>query len=150
MRCLAGAQPPGALRASDLRRRSWCYARDPGGGEMINQARAAAMLPAQDLERAKAFYRDKLGLTPTMESPGAIFYQLAGGTAFVAYPSSGQSSGTYTQLALEVQDFDGTVKALRSKGVKFEDYDTPMVKTVDGVAEAGPGMKIAWFKDSEG
>ncbi|HEY4844377.1 MAG TPA: VOC family protein [Candidatus Dormibacteraeota bacterium] len=117
---------------------------------MINQARAAAMLPAQDLERAKAFYRDKLGLTPTMESPGAIFYQLAGGTAFVAYPSSGQSSGTYTQLALEVQDFDGTVKALRSKGVKFEDYDTPMVKTVDGVAEAGPGMKIAWFKDSEG
>src|ERR1700730_12638538 len=117
---------------------------------MINQARAAAMLPAQDLERAKAFYRDKLGLTPTMESPGAIFYQLAGGTAFVAYPSSGQSSGTYTQLALEVQDFDGTVKALRSKGVKVEDYDTPMVKTVDGVAEAGPGMKIAWFKDSEG
>jgi catechol 2,3-dioxygenase-like lactoylglutathione lyase family enzyme len=117
---------------------------------MLNQARAAAMLPAQDLERAKAFYRDKLGLTPTQESPGAIFYALASGTGFVVFPSSGQSSGTYTQLALEVQDFDRTVKDLRSKGVKFEEYDTPMLKTVDGVAEAGPGMKIAWLKDSEG
>jgi catechol 2,3-dioxygenase-like lactoylglutathione lyase family enzyme len=117
---------------------------------MINQARAAAMLPAQDLERAKAFYRDKLGLTPTQESPGAIFYQMTGGTGFVVFPSSGKSSGSYTQLAFEVQDFDGTVKDLRSKGVRFEAYDTPMLKTVDGVAEAGPGMKVAWFKDSEG
>src|SRR6202022_83496 len=121
MPSLAGAQPPAAPRASDLRRRRWCYA--PGTTRrwpMIKQGRAAAMLPAQDLERAKAFYRDKLGLTPTREGDpmGGALYELSGGTGFAVFLSSGKSSGTHTQLALEVQDLDATVKDLRARGLK--------------------------------
>lgn len=116
---------------------------------MLKQARVAGMLPAQDLERAKAFYRDKLGLTPATEQPGIVFYQVGGGTGFGVFLSGGTPSGTHTQLAFELQDFDQAVKDLRAKGVTFEEYDTPTLKTVDGVAEMG-GTKAAWFKDSEG
>lgn len=118
---------------------------------MVMQARAAAMLPAQDLERAKAFYRDKLGLTPTQEGDpmaGATF-ELSGGTGFAVFLSSGKPSGTHTQMALEVQDLEATVKDLRSRGLKFEEYDSPGLKTKDGIAEVA-GTKVAWFKDSEG
>jgi len=63
---------------------------------MFDQARAAAALPAQDLERAKAFYRDKLGLTPIQEDQGGLLYELAKGTGFGVFLSSGQPSGTHT------------------------------------------------------
>ena len=118
---------------------------------MVMQARAAAMLPAQDLERAKAFYRDKLGLTPTQERDpmGGVLFELSGGTSFAVFLSSGKPSGTHTQMALEVQDLDATVKDLRTRGLKFEEYDSPGLKTRDGIAEIA-GTKVAWFKDSEG
>jgi predicted enzyme related to lactoylglutathione lyase len=115
------------------------------------KARAAAMLPAQDLERAKAFYRDKLGLTPTQERDpmGGLLYELSGGTGFAVFLSGGKASGTHTQMALEVQDLDAAVKDLRARGLKFEEYDSPGLKTKDGIAEIA-GTKVAWFKDSEG
>jgi catechol 2,3-dioxygenase-like lactoylglutathione lyase family enzyme len=118
---------------------------------MIKQARASAMLPAQDLERAKAFYRDKLGMTPAQEGDpmSGLVYELSGGTSFSVFQSSGAASGTHTQLALEVQDMDAAVKDLRARGLKFEEYDSPGLKTVDGIAEIA-GTKAAWFKDSEG
>lgn len=116
----------------------------------INQARAAAALPAQDLERAKAFYRDKLGLTPIDENPGGVLFQLAKGTGFLVFLSSGKPSGSHTQMALEVEDLDEAVKQLRAKGVKLEEYDSPTLKTVDGIAVAPGGQRFAWFKDSEG
>ena len=117
---------------------------------MFNQARSAAALPAQDLQRAKAFYRDKLGLTPIDENPGGLLYQLAKGTGFLVFLSSGKPSGTHTQMAIEVQDLDEALKQLRAKGVKLEEYDTPNLKTVDGIATLPDGQKAAWFKDSEG
>jgi predicted enzyme related to lactoylglutathione lyase len=115
------------------------------------KARAAAMLPAQDLERAKAFYRDKLGLTPTQERDpmGGLLYELSGGTGFAVFLSSGKASGTHTQMALEVEDLDAAIKDLRARGLKFEEYDSPGLKTKDGIAEVA-GTKVAWFKDSEG
>jgi len=115
---------------------------------MFDQSRVAAMLPAQDLERAKAFYQDKLGLTPT-QMPGGLLYQMASGTGFSVYLSGGKSAGSYTQLYIEVSDIDQAVRELKAKGVKFEEYDTPMLKTVDGIADIG-GSKAAWLKDSEG
>ena len=118
---------------------------------MLKQVRAAAMLPAQDLERAKAFYRDKVGLTPTQERDpmGGLLYELSDGTGFAVFLSSGKSSGTHTQLALEVPDLDAAVKDLRARGLKFEEYDSPGLKTVNGIAEIA-GTKVAFFKDSEG
>jgi predicted enzyme related to lactoylglutathione lyase len=117
---------------------------------MFKPSRVAAMLPAQDLERAKAFYRDKLGLTPSQDMGEAgIIYQLAGGGGFVLYVTSGKPSGTHTQLAFEVQDVEQATKDLKAKGVRLEEYDTPTLKTVDGIADMD-GFKGAWFKDSEG
>ena len=116
---------------------------------MFKPLRAAAALPAQDMARAKAFYRDKLGLTPTAEDPGGMMYALAAGTGFGVFPSSGKPSGTHTQMGIEVEDVEGAVKDLQAKGVKFEEYDTPGLKTVNGIANLG-GSKLAWFKDSEG
>ena len=117
---------------------------------MFKPLRAAATLPAQDLERAKAFYRDKLGLSPAMEDGAfGLMYELASGTGFGVFPSSGKPSGTHTQMAIEVEDVEAAVKDLQSKGVKFEDIDTPGLKTVNGIADFG-GSKGAWFKDSEG
>ena len=116
---------------------------------MFKPLRAAATLPAQEIARAKAFYRDKLGLTPTQEDQAGLRYELAAGTVFGVFPSSGKSSGTYTQLAIEVEDVEQAVRDLQSKGVKFEEYDTPMLKTVNAIADFG-GTKGAWFKDSEG
>jgi predicted enzyme related to lactoylglutathione lyase len=116
---------------------------------MFKPLRVAAALPAQDMARAKAFYRDKLGLTPTAEDPSGLMYAMGSGTVFGVFPSSGKPSGTHTQMGIEVEDVEGAVKDLQAKGVKFEDYDVPGLKTVNGIAELG-GSKIAWFKDSEG
>ena len=116
---------------------------------MFKALRVGTTLPAQDLERAKAFYRDKLGLTPTQENRAGVLYMLTAGTGFGLFPSSGKPSGTHTQMAIEVEDVERAVKDLQAKGVKFEEYDTPMLKTVNGVADLG-GTKGAWFKDSEG
>ena len=116
---------------------------------MFKPLRTAAALPAQDMARARAFYRDKLGLTPTTEDPSGMMYALPAGTGFGVFPSSGKPSGTHTQMGIEVDDVEGAVKDLQAKGVKFEDYDVPGLKTVNGIAELG-GSKLAWFKDSEG
>ena len=116
---------------------------------MFKPLRVGTTLPAQDIARAKAFYRDKLGLTPSEENPAGLLYMLEAGTGFGLFPSSGKPSGTHTQMAIEVEDVEQSVKELQAKGVKFEEYDTPMLKTVNGVADMG-GTKGAWFKDSEG
>jgi catechol 2,3-dioxygenase-like lactoylglutathione lyase family enzyme len=116
---------------------------------MFKPLRVAAMLPAQDLERAKAFYRDKLGLTPAQDMGGGVLYQVGGGTGFGVFLSGGKPSGTHTQLAFEVQDVEQAAKDLKATGVRLEEYDTPTLKTVDGIADMD-GFKGAWFKDSEG
>ena len=116
---------------------------------MFEQARVAAMIPAEDFERAKAFYRDKLGLTPSQDLGGLVMYRLAGGTGFLLYLTGGKASGTHTQLVFEVQDVEQAAKDLKGKGVSLEEYDTPTLKTINGIAEIG-GQKAARFKDSEG
>ena len=91
-----------------------------------------------------------MGLTPAGQDPlGGAVYELADGTRFLLFQSSGAPSGTHTQLALEVEDADSTFRDLRGRGVKFEEYDVPGLKTEDGVATFGE-LKSAWFHDSEG
>jgi catechol 2,3-dioxygenase-like lactoylglutathione lyase family enzyme len=105
-------------------------------------------LPATDLERAKAFYTEKLGLTPAREMPGGLVYE-GGGGWFLLYPSGSAGSGQHTQAGWQVDDIDAEVAALKERGVVFEEYDYPTFKTVDGIAATG-NTKAAWFKDSEG
>jgi predicted enzyme related to lactoylglutathione lyase len=108
-----------------------------------------ASLPAADLERAKRFYAEKLGLTPESESPGGVLYRCGKDSRFGVFPSQGKSSGTYTQAIWLVEDVESEVAALKARGVVFEEYDLPSLKTVNSIATMGPG-KGAWFKDSEG
>ena len=117
---------------------------------MLKNARAQAALPAQDLSRAKEFYREKLGLQPFEEDANNVRYQLGGGTQFNVFRTGGAPSGTHTQMAFLVEDLAAEVRDLKSRGVKFEEYDFPGLKTVDSIAEAEDGSKAAWFVDSEG
>jgi catechol 2,3-dioxygenase-like lactoylglutathione lyase family enzyme len=116
---------------------------------MLNDARVHATLPASDLARARAWYAEKLGLTPAEEAPGGLFYDCAGGTRFFLFPSGGRASGAHTQVGFAVKDIGSEVGALKSRGVVFEEYDFPGLKTVGGIADIGP-VRSAWFKDSEG
>jgi catechol 2,3-dioxygenase-like lactoylglutathione lyase family enzyme len=123
---------------------------------MLSDGRVAPRLPAQNLERARAFYAEKVGLKPTEERPGGLRYQLGGGE-FVLFESAGAPSGEHTQMAIEVEDLESTVAELRSRGVVFEEYDFPGLSTTDGIANIegnypskGSGERGAWFRDSEG
>lgn len=108
-----------------------------------------ATLPCSDFERAKAFYEEKLGLTPSEENPGGAFYDMGENSRFLLFPSGGKASGDHTQAGFRVQDIESTVADLRSRGVEFQEYDTPQLKTENGIANTGP-VRAAWFKDSEG
>ena len=116
---------------------------------MLKNARAQAALPAQDLDRAKAFYGQKLGLQPQEQDANNVRYELRDGTRFNVFRTGGAPSGTHTQMAFVVEDIVTEVRDLKSRGVKFEEYDSPGLKTKDSIAEAGDA-KAAWFKDSEG
>lgn len=123
---------------------------------MLENGHVATRLPVQDMERARAFYRDKLGLEPVEERPGGLLYRCASGE-FALFESTGASPGTFTQMGWSVADVVATVAELRSRGVVFEQVDVPGLTTVDDIAEVagnypsrGSGEKAAWFRDSEG
>src|SRR5215212_5956742 len=111
---------------------------------MLQDSDVATRLPAQDLERARAFYADKLGLEPIEERPGGLRYQCGSGR-FTLFESAGAASGDHTQMAWEVDDIEAVVEELRRRGVMVEEVDVPGLRTVDGIAEVA-----AWFRDSEG
>jgi catechol 2,3-dioxygenase-like lactoylglutathione lyase family enzyme len=124
---------------------------------MLQHSKVATRLPAQDLERARAFYAEKLGLEPIEERPGGLKYKCGNGY-FALFESTGAPSGEHTQMAWEVDDLDAVMAELRRRGVEFEDVDLPGLRTVDGIAEVvgnypsagGVGERAAWFRDSEG
>jgi catechol 2,3-dioxygenase-like lactoylglutathione lyase family enzyme len=116
---------------------------------MLGDHAIHATIPATDLERARAFYADKLGLVPTSEDPGGLIYATSGGVWFRLFPTPYAGTALHTVAGWVVQDLEAEVAELRAKGVVFEEYDTPQVKTVDGIADM-PGGRAAWFKDSEG
>jgi catechol 2,3-dioxygenase-like lactoylglutathione lyase family enzyme len=108
-------------------------------------------LPATDLERARRFYAEMLGLSPETALPDmrdGLFYRCGGGTRFLLFPSPNAASGTHTQMTWRTNDIEAEVAALKARGVIFEEYDTPEVKTVNSVATIGQS-KGAWFRDSE-
>jgi catechol 2,3-dioxygenase-like lactoylglutathione lyase family enzyme len=123
---------------------------------MLSDGRVATRLPTQNLERARAFYAEKLGLEPTEEREGGLRYVCAGGE-FALFESAGSAAGDHTQMGWEVEDIEAAVRELRARGVVFEEYNLPGLTTVDGIAEIegnypskGSGERGAWFRDSEG
>ena len=94
-------------------------------------------LPAADLERAKRFYAEKLGLTPESELPGGLWYRCGKDTRFSGFTSQGEASGTHTQAMWLVEDVESEVAGLKARGVVFEEYDLPSLSTVNSIATIG-------------
>jgi catechol 2,3-dioxygenase-like lactoylglutathione lyase family enzyme len=106
------------------------------------------LLPVTDTGRAKEFY-DRLGLPyQGTNAEGSLIYQLSGGTTLLLLPREAGTQNPSTALTWEVADVATELADLESRGVVFEDYDLPDLKTVDHIAELG-GEKAAWFLDPD-
>ena len=116
---------------------------------MFESATAHATVAVSDLGRARKFYEETLGLKVLDERSDGVRYEAGGGTWFLVYPSQFAGTAKSTYMTFEVADVEATVKELRDRGVVFEEYDFPGLKTVDGIAEI-QGVKGAWFKDPDG
>jgi len=117
---------------------------------MLKDRTIMAVLAAKDINRAKDFYRDKLGLEPSesMEDD-SLLYKGGNGTGFLIYQTENAGTAKNTQMGWETDNLEGEMEELRGRGVVFEDYDFPGLKTENGVATNEWG-KSAWFLDSEG
>lgn len=115
---------------------------------MLSDKSTYATLPVSSLISAREFYRDTLGLHEDMVTEGGVMYG-SGGTQFFVYPSQYKPSG-HTQMSWTVPDIKAEVVALRARGIKFEEFDQPGIKSVDGVVQSGPNVWTAWFKDPDG
>lgn len=116
---------------------------------MLSSLSVYTVLPVQDLQRARGFYREKLGLEPTMEKPGMLAYSGPSGYLFQLYETDTAGTARNTQMGLSTAHLDDDVAELRGLGVRFEEYDAPGLKTEDGIAFVGT-ERSAWFKDTEG
>jgi predicted enzyme related to lactoylglutathione lyase len=116
---------------------------------MLREHPIHATIPAADLERARAFYADKLGLTPTREDRGGLIYETPGGAWFRLYRTPYAGTAQHTIAGWEVEDLEAEVAELKARGVAFEEYHSAQLQTVDGIATT-QGSRVAWFKDSEG
>jgi catechol 2,3-dioxygenase-like lactoylglutathione lyase family enzyme len=116
---------------------------------MLTDAKATAMLPVVDMARARRFYEQTLGLgVGRVRENGEARYE-ANGTSFALYPRSAPTRADHTALSFEVADIAGEMRTLRERGVRFEEYDLPGLKTSQGVCVLG-GERAAWFHDTEG
>jgi len=116
---------------------------------MLHGRHLLPTIPARDLARARAWYADKLGLTTGQEEAEALLYRSGEDRLFLLFSSPGAGTAQHQLAAWVVEDLEAEVAELRGRGVEFEEYDQPGLRTVDGIAVTPVG-KAAWFKDSEG
>jgi predicted enzyme related to lactoylglutathione lyase len=119
---------------------------------MLTNSPIRPTIPVVDLDRAKRFYETRLGLKPVPANndnmSGIAIFECGNRTRMELY-QRGPSKADHTVATFEVSDIEEEVNALRGKGVNFEEYDMPGIKTQNGIATQG-SVKAAWFKDSEG
>jgi catechol 2,3-dioxygenase-like lactoylglutathione lyase family enzyme len=118
---------------------------------MLSKSPVAATLPVRDLEAAKLFYEERLGLTLQHGSVAEGFLEFEAGavTCLLLFESAAAETTGNTVATFEVKDLRDEMTALRSRGVRFEEYDLPHCKTVDGVANMD-GHVMAWVEDPHG
>jgi len=116
---------------------------------MLEDSKAFSGFAVDDLERAKQFYGEVLGLD-VRENTAGLELHLGGGTAVFVYPKPNHTPATFTVLNFPVSDVESTVDELTKRGVTFQHYDQPELKTdAKGIArDLGP--TIAWFTDPAG
>jgi predicted enzyme related to lactoylglutathione lyase len=113
---------------------------------MLSKHPIIPYIPVSDVARARRFYEQTIGLKVKEENQGGILYESGGGTVFL-YKSAGAGTNRASTAYWRVDNVEAEVAELRKKGVKFEDYDMPGMKTENGIL-AGGGA--AWFKDPDG
>jgi catechol 2,3-dioxygenase-like lactoylglutathione lyase family enzyme len=107
------------------------------------------MLPVKDLQRARRFYEESLGLEAGAARPDGKFVYRCGGTEIALFPKPEGTKAEHTALSFRVDDIGSSIAALKKRGVNFADYDFPELKTVEHVCVLG-SEKAAWFEDTEG
>ncbi len=116
---------------------------------MLGEASLSAIIPISDRNRAIDFYAGTLGLRLREEPGFDVAFEAGRGTMIGAYETESAGKAGHTLAAFMVDDLASTMADLRRRGVTFEEYDLPGLKTVDGVAEL-KGERGAWFKDPDG
>jgi len=107
------------------------------------------MLPVTDVTRARDFYENKLGLEPKQTlANGEVVYETDGSTVAI-YPRPTPPKADHTELSFEVKDIETEMAELRRRGVRFEEYDMPGLKTENGLCRI-ESQKAAWMKDPDG
>jgi len=115
---------------------------------MLGKADATPMIAVKDLDRARKFYEETLGLSE-VDDFGEGFMLKSGGTQLSVYRSEFAGTNKATALTFDVDDIDDEVRALKEKGIAFEHYDMEGL-TANGDIYEGEDMKTAWFKDPDG
>jgi len=116
---------------------------------MLGDSKAFSGFSANDTEKAKEFYGRTLGLKVS-ETNGLLTLHLAGGSNVLIYPKPNHTPATFPDLNFPVDDVDQAVDELAKRGVRFEIYDLPDLKTDKKGIMRGNGPTIAWFKDPAG
>jgi predicted enzyme related to lactoylglutathione lyase len=117
---------------------------------MLTRTMITTMLPVTDVDRATRFYTETLGLHERATSvDGGRILDAGNGDAIGLMPAEAGAQSKHTVLSFEVSDLASEIRDLEGRGVRFEDYDLPGLKTVDHIAEMG-NEKAAWFCDTEG
>jgi predicted enzyme related to lactoylglutathione lyase len=115
---------------------------------MLSNAPIRAYIPASNVPRARKFYEQIVGLKPKEEYSGGVIYECGGAEVFL-YPTPNAGTSQASQAYWSVTDVEAEVTELKSRRVKFEEYNMPSIKMTKSIATAG-GAKTAWFKDTEG
>jgi catechol 2,3-dioxygenase-like lactoylglutathione lyase family enzyme len=119
-----------------------------GGTQMLDTAMVVATIPVTDLDRAKRFYGETLGLSFLWENPASVRFGCGGGTQ-VSIFRRGPSTADHTLGHFEVSDIETVVRELEGRGVTFLDYAEGPLQTTGHIAQLGPA-RVAWFHDPDG
>ena len=117
---------------------------------MLTHTPMTTILPVKNLERARDFYENKLGLTPEgLQADGKFLFRCGGGGKVALFPKPDGTRAEHTAMSFAVDDIVAEIRDLERRGVQFHDYDLPGLKTLEHVCVLG-SEKAAWFSDPEG
>ena len=116
---------------------------------MLSDLRVHTTIPVLDLDRAMRWYEEKLGFKPIWKRAVGAMYEAGDGTRFQLYPTPNSGQAPQTVMGLSTGQIEADVRELKERGVAFEEYDLPILRTVDSIATVD-NVRAAWFRDSEG
>ena len=117
---------------------------------MLNPKNAFTSFSVNDIQKAKEFYGKTLGIEVSGGPEGTLVIPLAGGAKALMYPKPNHQPASFTVLNFPVDNVEKAVDELKQRGVRFEIYNEPNLKTDEKVISRGNGPTIAWFKDPAG